>query len=177
MKVIVSLIVSLVAGWLASAPQEALRPSAEHALIQKYAGHWEAVIVGHDPSGKETRTKATLVREKIGDYHTADRFEGELMGMKFQGRGMNGYCAVKKEYFTLWTDSMSPSPLVLNGRYDEKTRELKMTGQCYGMSGKLEPCRAVTRFVDDDHFSFTLYGAGPDGKETQHLSVEYARKR
>jgi hypothetical protein len=84
---------------------------------------------------------------------------------------------VRKQYFLYWVDSMTSSPLTAYGDYDAKKRELVLKGECLGMSGKLEPCRMVTRFVDDDHRTFSMFGTGPDGKEKQCLTIEYTRKR
>jgi hypothetical protein len=161
----------------AAAMEDMLRPGPQHAMLQKFAGNWDTVIVLKPPTGAEQRTKGTMNCAKHTDFHTIDSFEGELMGMKFLGHGINGYCPVKKKYFTLWTDSMTPSPLSLEGDYDAATKELTMTGAAFGMSGKLEPCRTVTRYQDDDHYTFTMFGPGPDGKEVQHLAIEYTRKK
>ena len=140
-------------------------------------GTWDVVLITQDPSGKEVRTKGTKTTTKHTEFHTLDAFEGEFMGLRLVGHGVNGYCAVRGQYFTLWTDSMTPSPMLLFGDYDAGKRELALRGECYGMSGKLEKCRTVTRFVDDDHVSWALYGAGPDGREVQFLRNEYTRRR
>ncbi|HTF87665.1 MAG TPA: DUF1579 family protein [Planctomycetota bacterium] len=157
--------------------QSALQPTTEHALLQARAGTWDAVIVLADPAGGEQRSAATLVTTKHADFHTLDEFRGTLMGMPFAGHGINGYCAVRKQFFTLWTDSTTPSPMLLYGDYDAKKRELVLRGECYGMSGKLEPCRSVTRLVDDDHASWTLFRSGSEGVEQQLLRIDYTRKR
>jgi hypothetical protein len=47
---------------------------------------------------------------------------------------------------------MTPSPLVLYGDWDATRRELTLRGECFGMSGKLEPRRTRQRHLrDDDH--------------------------
>ena len=81
----------------------------------------------------------------LAGFHTVDSFESLFMGTKFQGHGINGYCTLRKQYFTYWTDSMTSSPLVAYGDYDAAKGELDLKGECLGMSGKLEPCRIVTR--------------------------------
>lgn len=159
------------------AAEDPLRPGPQHVALQGLVGTWDAVIVVEDPSGREQRTRGTLVTKRHTDFHTIDSFEGEFMGMQLVGHGVNGYCTVRKQRFAFWTDSMTPVPMTLYGSYDAKSRELTMTGECFGMSGKLEPCRTVTRYKDDDHYSWTMFGAGPDGKETQHLRIEYTRRK
>jgi len=152
-------------------------PGAEHAVLQKVVGTWQAEIVSKGQGGKETRTPGVLTTTAHAGFHTVDSFESMFMGQKFQGHGINGYCTVRKQYFTYWTDSMTSSPLVAYGNYDAMKKELELKGECLGLSGKLEPCRIVTHFVDDDHRTFALYGAGTDGKEFEQLKIEYTRKR
>jgi hypothetical protein len=145
--------------------------------LQKLVGTWDAVVIMTDPTGKEQKSSGKMTTAKQTEFHTVDNFDGEFMGMPFKGHGINGYCPVKKQYYTLWTDSMVPSPLVLYGNLDEKKGELTMTGEGVGMSGKMEPYKTVTKYVDGDHISWAMYGPGPDGKEMQHLRIEYTRKK
>lgn len=156
---------------------DAFRPGSEHALLQRLAGTWDAVLIGPGPDGREARTNGKLVTTVLSSFHTTDSYEGEMMGLTFIGHAINGYCTVRKQYFTYWADSMTSSPLTAYGDYDAVKRELVLKGECLGMSGKLEPCKIVTRLVDDDHRTFTMFGPGPDGKETKHLTIEYTRKR
>jgi hypothetical protein len=157
--------------------QDPLQPGPQHARLQALAGTWDAVIVTTDMQRKEQRVKGTLTTRKHAGCHTVDDFQGQLMGMPLVGHGINGFCPVRKQYFTFWTDSMTPSPMTLWGDYDDKAHELRLTGECYGMSGKLEPCRTVTKYEDGDHYSWSMFGAGPDGKEMQHLRIEYTRRK
>jgi len=160
----------------ARAAQGVISTGPQHALLQKLAGTWEAVIIAPDQTGAECRTQGTLVRTRLAGFHTIDSFAGTFMGMPMVGHGLNGYCTVRQQYFTFWTDSLTASPLTLFGDYDAKKGELAMVGECVGSSGRLEKCRTVTRFVDDDHIAWALFGSGQDGKEVQHLRIEYTRK-
>jgi hypothetical protein len=165
--------------WSDEAPavENAFHPAPQHAMLQKLAGTWDAVLIVKDEKGAEVRTRGTMTTVNHAAFHTVDSFEGEFMGLKMSGHGINGYCPARKQFFRLWTDSMTASPMTLRGDYDQKQRELTMRGECLGMSGKLEPCRTVTRFRDDDHVEWALFGAGPDGKEMQHLRIEYTRRK
>jgi hypothetical protein len=159
----------------AAAPQGLMKPGPQHAMLRKLVGTWDAVV--KNPSGGEMTNTATMTRTSDSPFHTIDIFEGDMMGSKFVGHAIHGYCPIKKKFYSYWTDSMTPSPLTLEGDYDEKKKELTMTGTGFGMSGKLEPCRSVTQFEDDDHYTWALYGTGPDGKEAQHMTIEFTRKK
>lgn len=166
----------LVAG-LTSSPQPESPTDSPHRRLQQLAGTWDAVVVMNGPGGVEQRTQGTLSTTRLAEFHTVDSFRGECMGGDFVGHGTNGYCPVRHKYFSFWTDSLSATPLTLFGDYDAEKRELVMKGECLGMSGKLETCRTVTHFGDDDHRTWTLFGTGPDGKEVQHVRIEYSRAR
>ena len=152
-------------------------PGIEHALLQKYVGNWTTEIIAVGEDGKEQRSRGTSTTVSTNPFNTVDDFHGEFMGMKLDGHGINGFCAVRKQYYTLWTDSMTSSPMILFGDYDPKTKTLAMKGECLGMSGKIEPCRTVTHYQDADHYSFELYGKGPDGNEMRQIRAEYTRAK
>lgn len=155
---------------------DAFHPGAEHRWLQQLEGTWDAVLIAHDPTGAEQRTRGVLTTTRHTDFHTVDSFQGEFMGMPMIGHGVNSYCTARRQYVAFWTDSMTSSPMTLTGEYDATTRELSLKGECYGMSGGLEPCRTVTRFDDADHHSWTLFGRGPAGQEMQLLRIEYTRR-
>ncbi len=160
----------------ASADQSPFVPGPEHELLRGLVGTWDAVLIARDPSGAEQRTTGTRTTVEHAGFHTVDSFQGTFLGVPLIGHGMNGYCTVRAQYFTFWTDSMTSSPLTLFGSYDAATRTLALSGECFGPSGRLEPCRTVTRLVDADHVSWTLLGAGPDGKEVERLTIQYTRR-
>jgi len=147
------------------AAQDPFHPGPQHAMLQRLAGTWDAVLIVKDEKGMELRTRGTLTTVKQVGFHTIDSFEGEFLGRMLSGHGMSGYCAARRQYFRYWTDSMTASPMTLHGEYDAAKRELRMQGECLGRSGQLEKCRTVTRFKDDDHMEWELLGAGPDGDE------------
>ncbi len=157
--------------------QEPAPATAEHKMLQKLAGTWDAVLTMPGPSGEAMKSSGSMVTKKHSDYFVVDEFTADLMGQKFIGHGVHGYCPLQKKYFTHWSDSLSPTPLYATGTYNEKTKELVLTGECQGMSGKLEACRIVTHFVDEDHTAFDMYGAGPDGKEMHFLHIDYTRTK
>jgi hypothetical protein len=151
-------------------------PSDPHARLQSLAGTWEAVLFVRDSQGMEQRSAGRLTATTYSEFHTLDSFQGAFMGMDVVGRGLNGYCPIRKQYYTFWTDSLSATPMTLYGDYDAVQRELVLRGEALGMTGEIEPCRTVTRYPDADHMTWAMFGAGPDGAEIQHLRIEYTRK-
>ena len=154
-----------------------LRPAPQHDVLFQRVGTWDAVLVASCGDGKPVESKGTLTVRKHAGLHTVDEYEGELLGLPFTGLGLNSWCPLRKQFLSTWTDSMTPVPLLLRGDYDAAKRELVMRGECYGRSGKLEPCRMVTAFQDGEHFACVLLGPGPDGKEAELVRVSYTRRK
>lgn len=168
---------SVAALHVAQDPQDAPKPLPQHSLLVKHVGVWDAAVVTHMPDGTDQPGKGTMTTRKLAGFHTIDDYESEFMGAPFVGHGTNSYCPVRKKFLSTWIDSMTGAPLLLLGDYDEKTKELTMVGEAFGQSGKLEPCRTVTKFVDDDHFQWTFFGRGPDGKEMEVMRIEHTRRK
>lgn len=130
----------------------------------------------YDPDGKPVETKGVSIVRKHAELHVVEEFTGEMMGVPFVGLGVTSWCPLRKEYLTTWTDSMTPSPLLMRGTYDETKRELVMTGSCFGPTGELDPVRAITTFRDEGHITWALFGNGPYRRENELTRVRYTRQ-
>lgn len=144
----------------------------EHKMLMSGCGDWDAVI---RMGGGET--KGSMKTHALGDFFTIDEFEGSMMGMPFKGHGVNGYDPAKKQYFSVWCDSMTPQASHFVGTYDEKTKTMTMTGEVMGEDGKPAKAKNVMHWTDNDHMTFTMNGPGPDGKDAEMLKIEYVRKK
>ena len=92
----------------AAAPEMAMpKPGPEHAMLMKSVGTWDAKV---HSMGQES--KGVQVTSALGQFFVVDEFKGEFGGMPFAGRGINGYDPIKKQFVSMWADSMSPSPTV-----------------------------------------------------------------
>src|SRR5262249_5080523 len=113
------LVVSILA-----APALAQQPptaSPEHKVFALEEGTWDATIKAFtagpdaDPAVSKGMEVNTLMP---GGMWVLSKFEGEMGGIKFEGRGQFGYDPLKKKYIGTWIDSMSPMLTVLDGSYD-----------------------------------------------------------
>lgn len=153
------------------------KPLPQHAPLLHHVGVWDATMKFYMPDGTAQTAKATQTTKKVGELHTVDDFSGIAMGMPFTGHGTNSYCPVRKKYVGTWVDSWTPSPLLVVGDYDEKKNELTSRGEMVDQTGKMVPCKTVTRWLDDNRFWFGMYSNGADGKEALMMEIEYARKK
>jgi hypothetical protein len=137
-------------------------------------GTWTAKI---KMEGADESTGTSTYRMECGGLWLASEFKGEIFGQKFEGRGMDTYDPEKKKYVSVWVDSMSARPLLLEGTYDKEKKTMTMTGEAPGPDGNPAKHKMVTHTPDNDHQTFTMYMVGPDGQETKVMTIEYTRKK
>ena len=155
-----------------AAPQ-APQPGAEHKVLQRSVGKWDAVM---DMMG--TTSKGTMVVEPgPGGFTTLTHFQGEMMGGPFEGRGIDGYDPTKKKYVSIWTDSATAAPVLTEGTWDDKSQTMTMQGEMMGMSGKMEKTKFVTKWTGNDSMEFDILSPGPDGKDASTFKIHYTRKK
>jgi Protein of unknown function (DUF1579) len=110
----------------------------------------------------------------LGGLWLTGTFEGEFAGMKFSGRGLDSYDAMKKKYIGIWVDSMSTSPMVSEGTYDKEKKTLTMTGEGPGPDGKPTKHTMVTEYKDDDTMVMNM--SMGDAKEPM-FTITFKRKK
>ena len=172
-SIIGPLILAFALAHVAALGQGAPTPGPEHEALKKLEGTWNAKLKMGD---NESAGTMTYKMECGGLWLTSD-FRGEFDGQKFQGRGVDGYDPEKKKYVSVWVDSMSTRPMLLEGTYDKEKKTMTMTGEAPGPDGKLAKHKMVTQMPDDDHQTFTMYIIDPEGKENKAMTIEYTRKK
>ena len=150
------------------------KPGPEHARLKSLEGTWDAVSIM--PDGKKTKGEMTFKME-CGGLWLASDFKGELEGTKFHGKGFDGYDPAKKKYVAVWVDTMITSPLIMEGTYDPAKKAMTHTGETPGPDGKMAKIKCVTTTPDNDHQTFEMFMAGPDGKDMKMMTIEYTRRK
>lgn len=153
--------------------QQPSKPGPEHEKLRKLEGTWEATIKA---GGSESKGTVTYKME-LGGLWLVSNFEGEFGGDKFQGKGMDTFDARKKKYVSVWADSMSTTPLVMEGTFDNEGKILTMTGEATGQDGNLAKVKTTSEMKDNDTMEWTMSMADKDGKETMAMSITYKRKK
>jgi hypothetical protein len=145
----------------------------EHESLKRLEGEWVATIKMGDTESTGTLTS----KMECGGLWLITDFRSEFGGQKFQGRGLDGYDPTKKKHVSVWVDSMSTRPMILEGEFDRDKKILTLTSEGPGPDGKPVKYRNTTHLPDDDHQMFTMYVVGADGKETKMMTIEYVRKK
>jgi Protein of unknown function (DUF1579) len=165
----VASLVCVPALWAQDLPQ----PGPEHKKLKELEGTWDAVMKMGD-----AESKGTMVwKMDLGGLWLVSDFQGDFGGMKFSGKGMDGYDPIKKKYVSVWVDSMSTSPMLSEGTYDKDGKTLTMTGEGPGADGKPAKYKMTTEYKDKDTIFWTMYGPGPDGKEGMQFTISYKRRK
>ena len=154
----------------AARAQDTPKPGPEHEVLKKMAGNWDLTMKF---GGMET--KGTVVyKMEPGGLWLSSNLESELFGQKFWGKGMDSYDPIKKKYVGVWVDSMSTSPMVMEGTFDKAKKTLTMAGEGPGMDGKPTKYKSVSTMPDDDTINFTMHMG--DGAEPA-FTIVYKRKK
>jgi hypothetical protein len=150
--------------------QPGAKPGPEHDVIKRLEGNWTILMKAGGMEYKGTMA----YKMELGGLWLVGSMESDFGEGKFTGKSLDTYDAAKKKYLTVWVDSMSTTPIFMEGTYDAKTKTLTMTGEAPDMEGKLAKWKSVTEYPDNDTVNFTMYLA--DAKEPM-FSIVYKRKK
>ena len=150
--------------------QEMPKPGPEHALLKEREGTWETTMKA---GGMESKGTVTYKMD-LGGFWLTGTMESELFGTKFSGKSLESYHPAKKRYVSVWADSMSTAPVIMEGTYDKEKRTMTMAGEGPGMDGKPTKYRSVSKMTDKDTLEMTMWIG--DGKEPM-FTVTYKRKK
>jgi hypothetical protein len=168
MRMITLMAVAVLAipGW----SQEPPKPGPEHKMLKQLEGNWDTTMKA---GGMEFKGKITYKME-LGGLWLAGAMESEMFGSKFHGKSMDSYSEAKKKYVSVWMDSMSTAPVIMEGTFDEKAKKMTMSGEGPGMDGKTTKYKSVSTMPDADTLEMTMYIG--DGKDPTFI-ITYKRKK
>jgi Protein of unknown function (DUF1579) len=154
------------------------KPGPEQAILKRGEGVWEArVEMRMGPPGTPPEVSTGVeTNTLVGGLWLITDYKGSMAGTPFQGHGTMGYDAALKKYVGIWVDSMSTSLSRSEGDFDPKSNTLTMVGQTIGEDGKPMKFREVLQWPDPNTRAFTMYMAGPDGREIPGMTITYKRK-
>lgn len=158
--------------------QEYMTPGDEHAMLSGLVGEWDGdITMWMDPSQPPQKYKGTAKYTAImGGRYIEGTYGGEMMGMPFEGKDINGYDKAKKKYFTFWIDNMGTGTMYVEGTYDKKTKTLSYSGETMGPMGNTMKVREVITIIDKDHQNFEMYMDEGRG-EMKSMEIKYTRKK
>lgn len=159
---------------------EASTPGEAHKRLKELEGNWKYTskmweTAESKPEESKGKTKFKMI---LGNRFLQQEFKGKAMGMDFEGLGLLGYDNVKKEYQSIWVDTMSTAMMTGTGTYDEAKKVLTETGEysCPISEDKEQKYRTEWAMTDKKNMTFSMYGKGPKGgKEFKMMEINYTR--
>lgn len=150
--------------------QEAQKPGPEHLILKKLEGNWDTTLAAQGMENKGTIT----YKMDLGGLWLVGSMESDLGGQKYSGKSLDSYDPAKKKYIGYWFDSMSATPMAMEGSYDKEKKTMTMIGEGPGPDGKPTKWKSVSTMPNDDTINMSMYVG--DAKEPM-FTVVYKRKK
>jgi hypothetical protein len=156
--------------------QEYMTPGDVHQTFAKLTGDWKATVTMYDPSGQEMSSEAVTTFEMIlGGRYLKSTFKGNMMGMPYEGTGLDAYDNAAKEYLSTWVDNMGTGIMFMKGKWDDTEKAIVYLGTSTDpMTGKEQPVKSISKTIDDNHFVQTMFNV-MDGKDIKAMEISYSR--
>jgi len=172
-------LLSLVATALPAQNPFAAKPAAEHALLKKLVGKWNATFELKMPGAPPVKSHGTEVNEALGELWVVGRYDDPgMMGGAFAGALLFGYDPDEKKYVSAWADSQTANLSVQKGGFDEAKKTLTLVGKSKDpISGADSTVRTVWTWDGDDRRTESMFTPGPGGKEMEIFTITYERAK
>ncbi len=157
---------------------EAAKTGPMHKKLAEGAGEWIWDTVSYmGPGGAPMKSQMKVHAHSIlGGRFLVEEVEGKTMGQSFKGVSITGFDNVRKEYQSLWMDSMSTRMTLSTGKQNDKG-EVHFSGTMVDVvSPKGRPFRSVTLSRGKDHHEFKMFDSIP-GTKKEFLVMTVSAKR
>jgi hypothetical protein len=157
--------------------QEYMTPGPVHQQFANMTGKWKATITQY-MGGQESKSEGIATYEMIlGGRYMKSTYKGNMMGMEFEGMGLDAFDNGTKEFISVWLDNMGTGVMTLKGKLDSQTRTVTYWGSMYDpMTGKDAKVKTLMKEIDANNFTFEMFSV-EDGKETKNMHIAYTRAK
>jgi len=160
---------------------KAATPGPEHKQLEAMVGTFEVACkswMNPDPKAPPMESKGTSTTEMImGGRWVRTVFNGEFMGMPFEGRGIIGYDNIDKKYKSVWIDTMCTTVQVDNGTYDAATKTFAFSGEFKDPTGKTVKARWTDQVIGSDKLVMTHYHTEQGKPEAKVMELTFTRAK
>ena len=151
-------------------------PPPELAVFQKDVGTWDAEVEIRPAPGAPAQLSRGVAVSKLiaGGRWLITDFKNETSG--FEGHGVYGWDAGRKQYTGVWVDPARSSLVVANGTWDAAKRTLTFSAEAKFGERTIQ-WREVTESRDADTQVFRSLFPVPGGADFEMMTVTYRRRR
>jgi hypothetical protein len=157
------------------------KPTAEHALLAKDVGTWDATIKSWDkgPDSEPNVSEGVEVAKLMpGGLWLQTEFDGKFGTQEFHGSGLTGFDTRKAKFVGTWVDSMTTEIMIMEGDYDSATRTLTTFSKGTSPSGKPYDAKMVGKHEDDNTrvFTMSIKSEETKGEYIKMMEITYKRR-
>lgn len=149
-------------------------PTPEHEQLHRLVGTWDATMrmqMGPDAPWQEQKCTERIAAICGGKWLWSD-FDGQMMGMPFEGHALMGFDTEKSQFVSYWVDSFGPVPMASVGAWDDEAGSLTMRGEGVDMNGAPMKSHEVMTWKDDDTRVLKMSFDTADGTQTMEIVYE-----
>ena len=153
-------------------------PSSMQKMLAMADGNWKTDITFWMAPNTPPSTQVGACTNKmiLGGRYQESRHTGDMGGQPFEGIGIMGYDNARKIFFSTWIDNMSTGVMYLEGKHDDGSRSITMTGKTTDpMTGKEMSVREVLKWVDDNNQVMEMY-IMQNGTEFKNMEIKLTRQ-
>ena len=164
----------------AEAAYRAMSPGPHHELFNDLAGMWNAEITWWEAPGAEPVERKGRAEYKVilGGRYLMQQFEGQMMGMPFEGVGLSGYDATTDQHTFVWCDNMGTQMMYSVGKCTDHCKtQTHMATVRHPMTKQDTRIRMISRVVDHDKHIFEYYMAIPGAADEWFKSMQIVYTR
>lgn len=150
----------------------------EHKKLAAMEGEYDVVTkMWMDPAMPPMESKGkSAVKMILGGRYLREKFEGDMMGEKFEGLGLTGYDTFKKKFVGTWVDTMSTGITQLEGSLSADGKTMTMQGETFdAMQNQVFTMKIVSSYRDNGGMLSEFYRVEADGKEAKMMEIQYTR--
>lgn len=160
--------------------------SPMHEKLKMFVGEWKCVNTmypgpGAPPQVSKAESEIELIldgrymRQDYKGSFEAPGPDGKMTTYHFTGEGTMCYDTMKKEFTSMWIDSMSTGIYTEQGHWDDSAKQFVFHGQMPDPSGKMVKSRTTLKFEGKDKFVMTMMRETAPGKYVKGMTIEYTR--
>lgn len=158
---------------------KAATPGEAHLALEPFIGSWKVRVTSWPAPGAppSTSTGSSEAEWILGKRFVKERFEGEFMGMPFEGLGITGYDNTRRQYRSFWIDNFGTTMLTMTGLSKDGGKTFVYTGEMDDVvQGKTVTFRNTARVVDANTHVMEMHGPDASGKEFKMMEIVYTRE-
>lgn len=155
-----------------------MTPGPEHQHMALGDGEWTTeASFWEKPGDPPKKSSGSCVNKMImGGRYCQSKYNGDMMGMPFEGLGIMAYDNARKMYVSTWIDNMGTGIMNMEGKWNDDLKALELTGEMDDpITGKHVKLRQVEKWQDNDHHTMEMYRMS-DGQEVKEMEIVFTRK-